>query len=511
MSKILENEIKIIINYFNANDLNKTLELSKKILKKNPENDFILNIVGLCYQKFTDYEKAKNFFIQAISINKRNISALTNYSNNLKYTFHYSEAKKFYQKALDINTNHIPALINFANLNYLINKNSKAIELLEKANNLNNNLIPVHLNLAIVYQSLGNFKKAIYHLDKINEIDPSFTRADKIKSVLVNYNENNNHLEEMMQKLQKLKLTDNQKVYLYFSISKAFEDLKDFTNAFKFMKQGNDLKFKKSNYNVELEIEKSKKIIEIFNKSDPLDNDKIIQDKIPIFIIGMPRSGTSLLENILSSHGNVEGLGELNVLNNIANKEFLDNQIFNNLDLKKKNIENIAEKYSKIIKAFEIDKVYYTDKTLLNFNWVGVIKNCFPKSKIIHCFRNPKDNLLSIYKNYFDHEGDWCYDEKVLIKYYKNYLNIINYWKKQFPDHIYNLKYEDLVEDPLNNTKNLLNFCGLGWDDNCLNFYNNHNTIKTLSVKQARSKIYKSSVNTFENYKTISKDLFKEL
>ena len=189
MSKILENEIKIIINYFNANDLNKTLELSKKILKKNPENDFILNIVGLCYQKFTDYEKAKNFFIQAISINKRNISALTNYSNNLKYTFHYSEAKKFYQKALDINTNHIPALINFANLNYLINKNSKAIELLEKANNLNNNLIPVHLNLAIVYQSLGNFKKAIYHLDKINEIDPSFTRADKIKSVLLNYNE----------------------------------------------------------------------------------------------------------------------------------------------------------------------------------------------------------------------------------------------------------------------------------------------------------------------------------
>lgn len=87
---------------------------------------------------------------------------------------------------------------------------------------------------------------------------------------------------------------------------------------------------------------KIKKIIEIFNKSDPLDNDKIIQDKIPIFIIGMPRSGTSLLENILSSHGNVEGLGELNVLNNIANKEFLDNQIFNNLDLKK--IQKIQQK-----------------------------------------------------------------------------------------------------------------------------------------------------------------------
>ena len=223
----------------------------------------------------------------------------------------------------------------------------------------------------------------------------------------------------------------------------------------------------------------------------------------------MPRSGTSLVEQIISSHKNVEGLGELNYFNNLSNNEILSKNSKNfNLS---KSVKNIKQNYSEIIENYDVKKKIFTDKTLLNFNWIGLIKLCFPEAKVINCIRDPKDNCTSIYKNLFDHEGDWCYSEKDLTRYYKLYLEMINFWKKKIPNFIYEIKYEDLISDSTNQIKNLIKYCDLDWDQDCLNFYNNKNSIKTLSVKQARNKIYNTSVNSFKNYNKYSKNLFKEL
>jgi len=511
MVKNLNNQIKIILNYFNSGNFDKVFELSKNILKNDPENDFILNLVGLSYQKLQNFHKAEDFFIKAILINKKNINAVTNIANNYKYILNYRKSEEYYKFALDINSNHVIALINFGNLKFLTAKYDEAVNLLKKAETLNNKLVPTLVNLAIVYQSLGNFDEAINYLDKINKLDPTFTRADKMKSMLINYNEQKNHLKEMKQKIVELDLGEAQQVYLFFAISKAYEDQKNYKDAFDFMKKGNDLKYKISNQNIKIELDKSKKIKKVF-ANYKFDNNAINTDeKTPIFIIGLPRSGTSLIEQIVAAHVEVTGLGEINVFNNIVNKEFLEKKTYDNLNFNLVNISYIREKFLEIIKCFNLQTNFFTDKTLLNFNWIGMIKICFPNAKIIHCKRNNKDNLLSIYKNLFDHEGSWCYNEKDLVEYYKNYIDIMRFWKKLFNEEIYDIEYEKLIKNPKPNIESLLKFCNLEWDDKCLDFKSNKSAINTLSVKQARSGMYNTSINSFSNYSNINKELFKEL
>ena len=205
MDKNIKAQIDKIISYFNAGNYEEVFNLSNILLKKNPELDFVLNIVGLCYQKLNDFEKAEIFFSRAININKKNINAITNIANNFKYKLDFNKADEFYQKSLNINPDHVSAILNYGNLKFLINDYENGLKLLNKALHINDKLIPVHLNLAIIYQSLGDFKNALKHLDQINDLDPTFTRSDKMKSVLVNYKEEDDHLKDMKSKLDSLR------------------------------------------------------------------------------------------------------------------------------------------------------------------------------------------------------------------------------------------------------------------------------------------------------------------
>jgi len=128
----------------------------------------------------------------------------------------------------------------------------------------------------------------------------------------------------------------------------------------------------------------------------------------------------------------------------------------------------------------------------------------FPNSKIIHCQRNPKATCLSIFKNYFPDNGIWyAYNATELVEYYKLYENMMDFWNKLFPTQIFNLKYEDIVSDQIETTKNLLKFCDLEWEENCIQFYNNSSAVKTLSTTQVRSSVYKSSVDKFKMYENL--------
>ena len=465
----------------------------------------------MCHQKFNDFENAEIFFMRTLDINKKNVNALTNLANNFKYKINFKKAKELYLKALEIKPKHLPALLNYGNLEFQLNQTQNALKLLLEALEINKDTIPVHLNLAIIYQSIGEFDKAINHLKKIDELDSTFTRSDKMMSLLINYKDKDkdNHLDKMIEKLKNLNLSDDQKIYLYFGIAKALEDKKEYKNSFEYIKLGNNLKHKNSKYKIQNDVAKIQSIKSFFKKYN-FEKNHIKQNKYqPIFILGMPRSGTSLVEQIISSHKNVLGLGELNFFNNLSNSEiFFKNK--DSFDLEK-SVKHINQNYINIIESYKIEKKIFTDKTLLNYNWIGLIKLCFPNAKVINCLRNPKDNCISIYKNLFDHEGDWCYSEDDLVQYYKLYLEIISFWKEKIPNFIYEIQYENLIIESNTEIKNLINFCDLEWDEGCLNFYNNKNSIKTLSVKQARNKIYHTSINSFENFNKYSKDLFKNL
>lgn len=227
--------------------------------------------------------------------------------------------------------------------------------------------------------------------------------------------------------------------------------------------------------------------------------------------MGMPRSGTSLVEKIVSSHSKVSGMGELNILSNIVlNNIIKDNEIDKNkIDEFMSN--NLREKYMLYLESFKIKNEYVTDKSLINFWFIGFIKQFFPNSKIIHCSRNSKDNCLSIYKNLFDtHEG-WFYKQEDLANYYNVYEDLMKFWNKKYVGEIYNIQYENLIKDSTKEIKKIINFCDLEWENDCLDFHNSSTAIKTLSVNQANKPIYNNSVNSFENYQEKLKVLFSKL
>ena len=231
----------------------------------------------------------------------------------------------------------------------------------------------------------------------------------------------------------------------------------------------------------------------------------------------MPRSGTTLVEQILSSHSKVSGAGELNYfsqsLNNHVDYKVADEMFRKIKLLNNETISLIGKNYVSYIDKLNFKTPYVVDKNPINFQLALLISVCLPQAKIIHCLRDPRDTCFSIFKNYFwQNVMPWSYNIDELTQFYKLYLDLMNFYHSIIDeDKILKLNYENLTLDPSNVTKQLIQFCGLEWEDQCLEFYKNKNTVKTASVRQVRNKIYKTSNKQWENYKDYLPDLFKNL
>ena len=222
----------------------------------------------------------------------------------------------------------------------------------------------------------------------------------------------------------------------------------------------------------------------------------------------MPRSGTSLIEQILSSHSSVYGAGELQYFPDAIKTEFL---------MKNKPIDDkitqakVADIFNKNVSTFNSKEKYLTDKNPLNFLWIGFIKLMFPNSKVIHIKRDIKDNYFSLFKNTFDGNMNWCYNKSDLLKYCQKYKEITDFWNEILPDFVLNIQYEDLISNTKKEVNKILEFCNLPWEDNCLEFYKTKRAIKTVSSAQARKPIYKSSIQSYKNYEKFLKEYLSKL
>ena len=438
----------------------------------------------------------------ALKLNSRNVAFL----NNMGTTYHkmskFDDSEKQFLKALEVNPNYINALNNLANLKKDLNFIDDAIDLYKKSISINSNLLDVHFNLAGIYQSLGDYDQCKIHLEKILELNPDFTQADRMIANITKYKKDDPHFKKMLEKIENPKLKDNQLLQLYFGLGKSFEDIKDYKNSFFNYKKGNDIKKKLTSYDIDKDINIFSNIKSFFknfqNTTTNANNRKII------FILGMPRSSTSLVEQILSSHYDVYGGGELDFISRITNKYFLNknqNISFENINGLKKNLVSAQNEYLKFISHFDKTSSVFTDKAPENFRYIGFIKMFLPNSKIINCKRNSMDVCWSNYKNYFPAGLNFSNNLGDLANYYNEYESMMKFWNKKFPDQIYDLNYENLVNDSEIQIKKLLKFCELQFDSNCLKHEKNKRLIKTVSFNQARKPIYKTAIKSSENFK----------
>ena len=515
LENVFKKKTEKLVKQFNQGNYLLVIRESKLLLRKASKNLFLLNLIGSCFQNLNDLSKAKKYFEDILIIDNKNISALNNIANVYKNLKEYSLAEDNYKKALDINPNFINALVNYGSLKYELNDYKGSIELYQKALNLDNKTQLAHYNLGLVYQALGHFDNAKFHLQKLIGINPKITAADKILSRFTQYKDGDPHIDNMKTKLNTLDLSDIEKINLFFSLGKAYEDLKDYEKSFYYLKSGNNLKKKLSTYNFKNDLQVFDTIKEFFNKINFNKNNTNEYNKNIIFIVGMPRSGTSLIEQILSSHSNIYGAGELPYLENTMRNEFFNN---NNLNISKLNklndtkmLKALGDHYFSLMNNYNYKEKFVTDKAPLNFRWIGLIKLIFPDSKVIHCSRSSKDNCLSLYKNIFDENLDWSYAEDDLSNYYNQYLSLMEFWKDKMPNYIYDIQYENLISNSEIEIKNLLNFCNLNWEENCMNFHKNKRAIKTVSSSQARTTFYSSSVASYKNYEKFLSKLYSSL
>ena len=510
MNNNRNHQVKIVLqkllNLFNVGHYDSLITHCKKNIKKFPEYVILYNLLGSAYMNTGKYNFARDIFQKAQKMDPTNISILNNLANAEKNLFNYSVAEELFCKIIDKKPDYLNAYVNYGNLKRDLNLFHDSNELYMKALKINNKHPVVLYSLAMNYQSLGNFELSIEYANKTLKIDPKFTTADLLISKSKKYGSNDQHLSDMQLKLKDLELNNTQQYNLHFSIAKAYEDINNFSKSYESLKLGNNLKKISSTFKIELEIKLFNDIKKIFSKLDLTDISKNNQsNQNIIFILGMPRSGTTLVEQIISSHSQVYGSGELPYLSKIISDEFIENselsvsKLLTNLnDYSSNNL--IADKYFSYLKNYQIKKKFITDKAPLNFRWLGLIKVFFPSAKIIHCSRMPKDNCLSLYKNLFEGNLNFCYDEKDLGTYYNIYSNLMKFWKETFPNGFLDVPYESLITDKDTQIKKIINYCDLDWEEQCLSFNKNKNPIKTVSLAQARSPIYNSSVESYKKF-----------
>ena len=514
----LKNKVTEINNLISLNKFHQALSKCESLIKKVPNNSYLFNLMGLILQQCNKLNSSIIYFQKSLSIQKDNYAAMNNLANSYKNLFEFHEAENLYKKIITNDLKNVRALNNYANLKREINQYQEAKELLLKALKIEPKNTNILINLAVCCQGLGEMRDSKNYLIKILNIEPNNTAAHKILSTIINYNENKNHLQEMKKLIDDenySNLNSNQKMEIFFALGKAYEDLKDFENSFHFLKKAN---LSKKNDQSKI-LENTKKMFDNMIKVfDTLEIKKPISKdtRKNIFICGMPRSGTTLIEQMVASHSLVKGAGEIHYLSHIIQKNFTENLNFNKskiIDEMQSSQNQIFNKYNKLIDFHNFKSEIITDKAPQNFMWIGFIKIFFPNSKIIHCFRNPKDNCLSIFKNHFSSPTmSWAYDQKNIAEQYIMYSRLINYWRSKFKDDIFDASYEKIINSPEKELKKILSFCDLSWDPECLNFYKNKKTpVQTVSVAQASKPIYKSSIQSNEHYVKYLSEMFNIL
>jgi len=512
----LKEKIQSVINLYKSGNLVKTEEIVKKLIKENPNLVFLYNLLGLTLS-------AQNKIDEAIECYKNGIKVDPKYAmiyNNLGLLFfnrrsiklgskdYLKKAEDLYKQSISLDSAIPEPQTNLGNLYNLTNKHNDAIKHHKMAIQINPKFVYPYLNIANVYLSIGKFDQAKEYLVKAIEINPKFYMAHRILSRITKYKKDDIHLNQLKNLYKEIDEKDSEnKMFLAFSLGKANEDIKNFEDSFLYYSKANSICRKKILFSIKKETQKFNEIKKSFNESlfNKFENCGNL-DPSPIFIVGMPRSGTTLVEQILSSHSNVFGADEVDIIPELIRKYFGENKINlflqNVFEFEKKDLKKMGEEYISRINEISNKTIRTTDKLPVNFTSIGLIKLILPKAKIVHTSRSPKDNIFSIFKNYFPAgKIPYAYSLEEIVQYYNLYFDLMKYWNKILPEFIFNIKYENLISDTKNEIIKLLDFCELSWEEECLNFYNNKRPIKTASDIQVRSKIFNTSIDYWKNYK----------
>ena len=497
----------VIISEINCNNLIKAENLTKKLLDIK-ESKEIYYLYGNILKLQNKYEEAITAYKKSIKLDETFSEAYNNLANVQKKIELIDEAYRNYEKSIEYNKRNLQAYFNLANLFRSEKKFDLAIINFKHVINIDENFVQAYSNIGQIYASLGIVMEAEKYLQLAIEKDGQHIESYKSYFLLKKIKEDDKIYLKLKNLINNDQIKNIEKQNMLYSLSKASFDIGKDNEAFTFLEKANELRLREVKFS-QKKIEKNyQRLKDIFSK--------IYEKKIefyeeynsyPIFILGMPRSGTSLLEQIISNHSMVYGGGELSLLTNTINK--FDNELdFNFLDTLTKIRDDYLFNLNKLSK-----KKYITDKLPGNFKFIGIILESIPEAKIIHVERNPMAVCWSNYKsNFLSNNGmEYTLRQKDIAEFFTSYNNLMKFWSEKFPGKIINIDYENLIENYEFEVKNLLLKLNLKWEDQVLKFYENKRSVDTASFMQVREKIYKNSSEQWKKYQNFLSPMIETL
>ena len=453
-----------------------------------------------------------------------------------------------FERALALDADRYDAAIELANQYSISRRNREVAALLGKYEEKLGNS-PMYLDLAgTVYTEIGMPEKAWPLYKKANALQPGVDlfqanlaacgvylgkieeardiyltllkrfpghRRNHYQLARLGKAKDTSHIEQMKEILQSTNDTPDKNIFMYYALGKELEDLEQWQQAFEYYKQAGDAVTRVANYDVATDIALIDKIIEVCNPqwlaggtarpNSDVDTKPDEKGKTPIFIVGLPRTGTTLTERIVSSHSQVESVGETQFLQMVLRRESGVKSIENiNPEMiesvARTDMDLIAKAYLETVSYRLGDEPMFIDKLPFNFLYLGFIARAFPNAKIIHLGRNPMDSCFSMYKQVFTWAYKFSYSLDGLGRYYVAFDRLRKHWRELLKDRLIEVEYESLVSDQENQTRMLLDKLGLEFEQACLDFDKNVTASATASSVQVREKVHNRSVDKWKRF-----------
>ena len=493
-----QEKIYSVIELFANRKKHEAIDKVNALIKDYPKSSLLLNLVGTFYKATAMLDNAIQSFENAIVIKPDYAEALNNLGNILRELGQVDMAVKNYEKAIAIKPDYAVA----------------------------------HYNLGITYKELGQRDTAVKSYEKALAIQPNYVKAHHSLSTLKKFTENDSQITLMKSLLSNSNLSQSDRIQLCFALAKVNENLDNQDELFEFLHEGNRLRKEELNYSLDEAKNLFSFIKELFNSLPTAIEQSLSFEpstKRPIFIVGMPRSGTTLVEQIISSHHAVYGAGELTAVPTLIGQEVSNHitqgpniastiigdmklNIANTYSLPEEAFLSIRQQYLDELFRFDVPENVITDKLPLNFQYIGFILSAFPEAKIVHLKRDARATCWSIYKSCFKNKGNgYSYNLDDLAGFYALYVELMDFWHQLYPGKIYDICYEDLTTNQEDQTRKLLEYCDLDWDESCLNFHKNKRAVKTASSLQVREKMYQGSSEAWKKHESYLQPLVKAL
>ena len=491
------------VRHLHASRYRKAEDAFKKVLIEDDNNIDALRFMGILAFKSGNHDIAEAMLTKALKLDPTYSLVWANLAQVFSVTGQLDKAKKSFKNILSMEPKNGLIWAEYGTVLTKLANYEEGRDAYLKALEFKPDSPRVHLSLGHVYKTMGEIDNSIDSYK--NTILQNNLSGEAYWSLanLKTYSFSENEIKDMEDTL-KGDMSDIERSQMHFALGKAYEVKKDFDKSFKNYYEGNKVKKGLIKYSSDDTTDNTKRILNFFNKENIQKLAKSSTgDRDPIFVLGMPRSGSTLVDQIISSHSKVDGTQELPNIIKIAAELNTNNQnnypeVLKELDESK--LSNLGKDYISETAWARDSAPFFIDKMPNNFIHIGLIKTILPNAKIIDTRRDPMDTCFSCFKQFFARGQLFTYSLEDLGNYYTDYIRAMNHWHNVYGKDIYTVHYDNVINETEETIRELIDYCELPFEKECLEFYNSSRPVKTPSAEQVRQPIYKSGLNYWKNY-----------